>query len=55
MRWGVVSPTPNLTAGGPPFFGCPRPLQYIRDYLPYLEVVSSIRNLRTRHAVLTGD
>jgi hypothetical protein len=28
--------------------GCP---QYIRSYPPYLEAASSIRNLRTRHAV----
>jgi hypothetical protein len=47
---------PNLQAGGPSFVGCPRLLiQYIRSYPPYLEAVSSIRNLRTRHAVVTGD
>jgi hypothetical protein len=33
---------------------CPRLLmQRIRRYPPYLQAVSSIRNLRTRHAVLT--
>jgi hypothetical protein len=54
--YGEVSPTPNPQAGGPPLVGCPRLLiQYIRSYLPYLEVVSSIRNLRTRHAVVTRD
>jgi hypothetical protein len=35
---------------------CPRLLiQYIRSYPPYLEAVSSIRKLRTRHAVVTRD
>jgi hypothetical protein len=24
LRWGIVSPTPNPQAGGPPFLGCPR-------------------------------
>jgi hypothetical protein len=28
-------------------------IQHIRSYPPYLEAVSSIRNLRTRHAVVT--
>jgi hypothetical protein len=37
-------------AGGPPLFDSPRLLiQYIRSYPPYLEAVSSIRSLRTRH------
>jgi hypothetical protein len=37
-------------------FGCPPLLiQYIRNYSPYLVGVSSIRILRTRHAVLTRD
>jgi hypothetical protein len=45
-----------LCAGGPPLVGCPRLLiQYIRSYPPYLEGISSIRNLRTRHAVVTRD
>jgi hypothetical protein len=30
-------------------------IQYIRSYPPYLEAVSSIRNLRTRHALVTRD
>jgi hypothetical protein len=30
-------------------------IQYIRSYLPYLEAVSSIRNLRKRLAVVTRD
>jgi hypothetical protein len=56
LRWGVVSPTPNPQAGGPPLVGCPRLLiQYIRSYPPYLEAVSYIRNVRTRHAVVTRD
>jgi hypothetical protein len=56
LRWGVVSPPPNPQAGRQPVVGCPRLLiQYIRSYPPYLEAVSSIRNLRTRHAVVTRD
>jgi hypothetical protein len=56
LRWGVVRPTPNSQAGGPPLVGCLRLLiQYIRSYPPYLEAISSIRNLRTRHAVVTRD
>jgi hypothetical protein len=56
LRWGVVNPTPNPKAGGPPLVGCPRLLfQYIRSYPPYLKGVSSIRNLRTRHTVVTRD
>jgi hypothetical protein len=40
----------------PPTVGCPRLLiQHIRSYPPYLEAVSSIRNLRTRRAVVTVD
>jgi hypothetical protein len=43
---------PNPHARGPPLVGCPRLLvQYIRSYPPYLEAVSSIRNLGTRHAI----
>ncbi|KAJ4442813.1 hypothetical protein ANN_04406 [Periplaneta americana] len=49
----VISPSLNPQAGGPPLIGCPRLLiQYIHSYSPYLEAVSSIRNLRTRHAVV---
>jgi hypothetical protein len=52
----VVSPTPSLQAEGPPLVGYPRLLiQYICSYLPYLEAVSSIRNLRTRHAAVMRD
>jgi hypothetical protein len=54
-RRGIVSPTPNPQAGGPPFAVCPRLLiHYFRTYPPYLEGVSSIRNLRTRRAVMTS-
>jgi hypothetical protein len=51
---GVFSPTSNPQAGGP-FLVCWPPLltQYIRSYPPYLQAVSFIRNLRTRHAVVT--
>jgi hypothetical protein len=44
----------NPQAGGPPTVCCPRLLtQYVRSYPPYQEAVSSIRNLRARHAVVT--
>jgi hypothetical protein len=56
LRWGVVSPPHNPQAGGPPLVGCPWLLiQYIRSCPPCLEAFSSIRNLRTRHAVVTRD
>jgi hypothetical protein len=56
LQWGVGSSTPNPQAGGPLLVGSPRLLmQYIYIYPPYLEAVSSIRNLRTRHAVVTRD
>jgi hypothetical protein len=56
LRRGVVSPTPNPQAGGQPLVGCPRLLiQYIRSYPPYLEAISSICNLKTRHAVVTRE
>jgi hypothetical protein len=52
----LLAPRRTPQAGGPPLVGCPRLLiQYIRSYPPYLEAVSSIRNLRTRHAVVTRD
>jgi hypothetical protein len=54
-RGGVSSP-PNHQAGESPPVGCPLLLiQYIRSYPPYLEAVSSTRNLRKRHAVVTRD
>jgi hypothetical protein len=56
LRWGVVSHPPNPQAVGPPPVGSPRLLiQYIRSYPPYQEAVSSIHNVRTRHAVVTKD
>jgi hypothetical protein len=52
----VASSRPNPQPGGPALVGCHRLLiQYIRSYPPYLEAVSSIRNLRRRHAVVTRD
>jgi hypothetical protein len=56
LRRGVVSPTPNPQVGIPPLVGCPQLLiHYIRNYPPYLEIVFSTSNLRTRHALLTSD
>ena len=53
-RGGVVSASPNPQAGGPP-------LSAVRDCLfdlfaatLHIGGLSSIRNLRTRHAVVTG-
>jgi hypothetical protein len=47
---------PSPQVGGPPLVGYPRLLiQYIRSYFLYHEVVSCIRNLRTRHAMVTKD
>jgi hypothetical protein len=38
LRWGIVRPTPNLQAGGPPLAGCSWLfIQYIRSYSLYLE------------------
>jgi hypothetical protein len=48
-------PTPNPQAGGSPLVGCPQLLiQYINSHPPYLEIFSSIRSLRARHAMVTG-
>jgi hypothetical protein len=45
-----------IQAGGPPLVDCPQLLlQYIHSYTPYLEAVSSIRNRRMRHAMVTRD
>jgi hypothetical protein len=52
----LLAPRPTLQAGGPSIVGCRRLLiQYIRSYPPKLEGVSSIRNLRTRHVLVTKD
>jgi len=48
LRVGVVSTSPNLQARGPSLVGCPRLLPL------HIGGLSSIRNLRTRHAVVTG-
>jgi len=45
---------PNPQAEVPSLVGCPRLfIQYIPSYPPYLEAVSSIRNPRTRHTLMT--
>jgi len=55
LRRGVVNPSPNPLPGGPPPVVCPLLLiQHICRCLPYLQVVSSIRDLRTRHALVAG-
>jgi len=52
---GIVCPPPNLKATGPPLVDCPRLfIQCTRSYPPYLEAVSSIHNLRTRHTLMSG-
>jgi hypothetical protein len=52
----LLAPPPNPRTGGPPPVGCPRLLiHYIRSYPPSLKAVFSIRNLRTRLALVTGD
>jgi hypothetical protein len=52
----TVSSRPNIQAGGPPSVGHPGLLiHYIRSYTPYLAAVFPVRNLRTRHAVVTRD
>jgi hypothetical protein len=53
---GVVSPSPKPQTGGPLLVGCLWLLiQYICSYLPRLEAVSSIHNLKTCHVVVTGS
>jgi hypothetical protein len=49
----LLAPSLKTQRGGPLLVGCPLLLiQYICRYCPYLEAVSSIRNLRTLHAVV---
>jgi len=57
VRWGVTfSRSPNTKAGGPtPVSSLWLLIQYIRNYPPYLEAVSSIHNLRTRHVMVKRD
>jgi hypothetical protein len=46
----------STRAGAPPLVGCQLLLiQYIHSYPPYLEDISSICNLRMRHALVTRD
>jgi hypothetical protein len=57
LLWGVFIPTANPEALGPPPLAdhdCLSKIHNIRSYPPYLEAVSSIPNLRTGHAVVTG-
>jgi hypothetical protein len=52
---GVVSLSSNPQAGVPPPVIRPQLLiKFVRSYSSYMEVVSSIRNPGTRHAVVTG-
>jgi hypothetical protein len=54
LRWGVLSPTSYSQIDGSLIASCPRLLiQYIHTYPPYLEAVSSIRNLRMPDAMVT--
>ena len=54
FRQGVLALHPSQD-GGAPIVGCPLLfIQYIRSYPTYLQAVSSSRNLRTRHAAVTG-
>jgi hypothetical protein len=56
LRWGVACSTPNPFAGGSPLVGCTQlHIHYIHSYPSYREAVSSIRNLRTRHAFVAMD
>jgi hypothetical protein len=56
LWWRVVSPTLNPKLGEQPLVSYLRLLiPYIRSYTLHLETVSSIRNPRTRDAVVTRD
>jgi len=49
-------PPPPNQVGGPPFIGCLRIfILYSPTFPSYLEAVPSVRNLRTRHAFVTGN
>jgi hypothetical protein len=51
-----ITSRPTPKTWGPHLVCCPRLLiQYIRHYPPYLEGIFSIRNLKTRHAVVTRN
>jgi hypothetical protein len=52
----LLTPQSNRQTGGLPLLGYARLLiKCIRSYLSYLEVISSICNLRTRHNLITID
>jgi hypothetical protein len=54
LRQGFVRLSLNTQARKPPAVGSPLlPMQYTGSYCRSLQVVSSVRNLRTRHAVAT--
>jgi hypothetical protein len=53
LRWGVVSPRLTSTVDDHPLSAVRHCLFNIWGYPPYLEAVSSIRNLRTHHAMVT--
>ena len=54
-RGEVVSFSTSPKSCGSPLVGCPRPIILcIRWYHPHMKAVSSIRNLRTRHVVVSG-
>jgi hypothetical protein len=53
LRRGVVSTSPNSQTGGQPLVGCPWRLNIFAATL-HAGYRSSICNLRTRHAVVTG-
>ena len=54
LQGGVVSTSPKPQAGGRPLVGCPRLLIQFLAATLLIGGRSSIRNLRTRHAVVTG-
>jgi hypothetical protein len=51
----LLAPPKPQAEESPPVGCLTLPTQYIRSYPPYLKAVSSIRNPRTRHAVVTVD
>ena len=54
LEGGVFSTSPNHQAGEPPLIGCPDCLFNLFAATLHKGGRSSIGNLRTRHAVLTG-
>lgn len=49
-------PNPKPWPRGPPFVYCPLLLtHYIHSYPPHLEIISTVCNLKTHHAMLTRD